>query len=261
MKKAILALAAALTLAGMTDAQVYYYRTNSRPWDGNKAYSLNVGTDFSITPRDFGELTTDLKSQPGLAASFRYEGDKNINERLAWGYHVELGYLAQNFEYTKFLPAENTSDPTSYLNHNRNEYAKMNWYDLQFDMRLSFAYWVNDNIEVQAAAGLYYGLANGYSIDSHQEYAAGEPLAGQTIEGTVNSANLPFNIFSFDLGVSTMLQAKYFFNENFFVNIALRDNIGLELLDDFASEFGSIKNSNTGHRGIVMAGVGYKFIK
>ncbi len=251
MKKAFLLLAA-VVLCGIANAQYYYY-TNAAPWDGNKSYILNVGTDFSITPRNFGELTNDLKSTPGIAASLRYEGDKNISERLSWGYQVELSYLAQGFSYNKTQQEyPTTTSPTAT---DVTTYATIDWWDAQLDMRLSFSYWFNDNIELQLAAGIYYGVANGLKGETYKELTA----TGTEIPDSRETVNVPFNIFSFDFGISTMLQAKYFFNENFFVSLSAHDNIGLSVFgDDFNdSAFGN----NGGQRGVVMVGVGYKFIK
>ena len=250
MKKAFILLAA-IILCGAVHAQYYYY-TNTAPWDGNKAYSLNVGTDFSLVPRNFGELTQDLKSTPGLAASFRYEGDKNISERLSWGYQIELSYLSQNYTYNKtenqWVEPLNTSQTVT-------QYADLDWWDGQVDIRLSFSYWINDNIELQLAAGIFYGVVYGISGETYQAIANTDT----EIPGTRETVKIPANIFSFDMGVSTLLQCKYFFNENFFVSLSARDNIGLNFFgDSFSDEaFGS----NGGQRGIVMLGVGYKFIK
>ena len=251
MKKAFILLAAVI-LCGVANAQYYYY-TNAAPWDGNKAYSINVGTDFSITPRNFGELTTDLVSTPGLAASFRYEGDKNISEKLSWGYQVELSYLSQNFSYNKTQTEYPTSSSTQAVDVT--EYATLKWWDGQLDLRLSFSYWLNDNIELQAAAGIFYGVVYGVSGETYKEITA----THTEIPGTRDTVNVPANIFSFDMGVSTLLQCKYFFNENFFVSLSARDNIGLNFFgDDFE---GTGLSSKGGQRGVIMAGVGYKFIK
>lgn len=245
MKKTLLILAT-LFLCGAANAQYYYY--NTAPWDGNKSYSLNVGTDFSITPRDFGELTSDLVSTPGLAASFRYEGDKNINEHLSWGYQFELNYLAQNFTYDKSTTESIGGATVPVIQHNN-----FNWWDGEVDVRFSFSYWPTESIEIQAAAGIF--LSPIFGINGEQY----ETLPGSTVEvaGSREEVKVPV-FFNFGSGVSTMLQCKYFFTENFFASLSLRDNISVSLFgSDFSEEFAS----NGGQRGIVMLGVGYKFIK
>lgn len=65
MKKQILFALAFADLAVTGNAQRYYYR--SAPWDGNKTYILNVGTDFNITPRDFGPNSSGLVTTPGIS--------------------------------------------------------------------------------------------------------------------------------------------------------------------------------------------------
>ena len=133
--------------------------------------------------------------------------------------------------------------------------ANVNWWDGQLDLRLSFSYWLNDNIELQLAAGVYSGIVYGISGEKYKVLKGTEtevPESRETLKGGIN-------IFDFDMGVSTLLQCKYFFNENFFVSMSLRDNIGVNFFgdDDLLGEY----NGNTGQRGIVMLGVGYKFIK
>lgn len=245
MKKVFFLLAAVI-LCGVANAQYYYY--SYTPWDGNKAYSLNVGTDFSIVPRNFGEASHDISVSPGIAASFRYEGDKNISEKLSWGYQVEASYLSLGYGYQTDIEATTTEPAMTQI-------ANVNWWDGQLDLRLSFSYWLNDNIELQLAAGVYSGIVYGISGEKYKVLKGTETEVAEsreTLKGGVN-------IFDFDMGVSTLLQCKYFFNENFFVSMSLRDNIGVNFFgdDDLMGEY----NGNTGQRGIVMLGVGYKFIK
>ena len=240
-KKAFYLLALiAVVLPG--NAQIYHYYTNSgTPWNGNKSYILNVGTDFSITSRNFGENTSGITSNPGLALSFRYEGDKNINERFTWGYQTEVIYLAQNFKYNKI---------DTYSGNTK--HSDIRWWDLEIDLRLSLAYWIGDNIELQAAAGIYISPFFGISGESYETTATGTEVADSRKKEKGSSFNL-------GTGISTMLQAKYFFNENFFLSLNLHDNIGVSL---FGKDFAIGGNSSQGgQRGVVLFGVGYKFIR
>lgn len=241
MKKNVIILVA-LIAAFSGNAQIYhYYPSNTTPWNGNKSYILNVGTDFSLTPRDFGESTSDITSNPGLALSFRYEGDKNINERFTWGYQTEVSYLAQNFKYNK---VDTYSGNTKH--------SDLRWWDLEVDLRLSLAYWIGDNIELQAAAGIYISPYFGISGESYETTTAGAEVAGSRKKEEGKS-------FNFGTGISTMLQAKYFFNENFFLSLNLHDNIGVSL---FGKDFAIGGNSSQGgQRGVVLFGIGYKFIR
>ena len=245
MKKTFILLAAML-LCGIANAQYYYY--NTAPWDGNKSYSLNAGTDFSIVPRNFGESSHDITVSPGIAASLRYEGDKNINERLSWGYQVEASYLSLGYGYQSDIGATTTEPAMTQI-------SNVNWWDGQLDIRLSFSYWFNDNIELQAAAGVYSGIIYGISGEKYKVLKGTEtevPESRETLKGGMS-------FFNFDMGISTLLQCKYFFNENFFVSLSLRDNIGVNFFndEDLTGEY----NGNNGQRGIVMLGVGFKIIK
>lgn len=250
MKKTTIILFALLVMGGVANAQYYYY--NTRPWDGNKSYSLHIGTDFSITPRNFGETTTDLVAMPGLAASFRYEGDKSINERLSWGYQVEVNYLAENFSYNQATTRTIGNATVPVVKHN-----KFNWWDGEVDFRLSLAYWIGDNIELQAAAGIFVTPIFGLNGETYETLASSDVEVADSRKET--KVPLMFN-FNFNTGISTMIQAKYFFNENFYVSLSARDNIGLNLFGGALSEGNDYANQG-GQRGIVMLGVGYKFIK
>ena len=242
MKKSAFFILALIAVALPGNAQIYhYYRTGGAPWDGNKSYILNVGTDFSITSRNFGENTSGITSNPGLALSFRYEGDKNINERFTWGYQTEVSYLAQNFKYNKI---------DTYSGNTK--HSDLRWWDLEVDLRLSLAYWIGDNIELQAAAGIYISPYFGISGESYETTTAGAEVAGSRKKEEGKS-------FNFGTGISTMLQAKYFFNENFFLSLNLHDNIGVSL---FGKDFAIGGNSSQGgQRGVVLFGIGYKFIR
>lgn len=89
----------------------------------------------------------------------------------------------------------------------------------------------------------------------------GESWETNAFGAEVNGSRKDVGGFTFNLstGVSTMLQAKYFFNENFFVSLNVHDNIALNL---FNKDFDEDKDSSKGgQRGIVMFGIGYKFIR
>ena len=65
--------------------------------------------------------------------------------------------------------------------------------------------------------------------------------------------------FNMGSGVSTMIQAKYFVTDEFFVSLNIHDNISVDI---FGKDFTSGKSiSKGGQRGIVMLGVGYKFYR
>lgn len=212
-------------------------------WNGNKALSFNIGTDFNLTPRSFGVQTLDIHPAAGLALSLRHEGDTPINDRFSWGYQVELSYLSQAYRYTAAAHDLSTI-----------EHVTLSQWDLQADVRVSLAYWLNDQIELQAAAGIYSGLLYGLAGESFQTWtstALEVPASRQPIS--------KFSIFNFDMGLSTLVQAKYYFNKNIFVSLSLRDNIGLNFFGD-----AFLKNpylAHGGQRGIIMAGIGYKLGK
>lgn len=243
MRKNLVIFLAFIAFAASASAQIYhYYTTNSTPWDGNKSYLLNVGTNFSLVARDFGPDASDVSINPGLALSFRYEGDKPINEHLSWGYQGELGYMTQGIKF---------DEVDSYSG--KRYRSDLSWWDLLFTIRFSFSYWFNDNFELQAAAGLFMTPFYGYKGERCQISATGNEVSNTGMEEKGSH-------FGMGAGVSTMLQAKYFFNENFFVSLNLHDNIA------FGSAFGKDFHdgevfSKGGQRGIVMVGVGYKFIR
>ena len=238
MKKQILFALAFAALAVTGNAQRYYYR--SAPWDGNKTYILNVGTDFNITPRDFGPNSSGLVTTPGLAGSFRYEGDKEISKSLSWGYQVELSYLGQGIKYNELLDNGHT------------KHMDYKWWDLSIDMRLSFSYWPVENIELQAAAGIFLMPFSGISGKSYE--TIGDVEVPNT--RTDGKGGVTFNMGS---GVSTMIQAKYFVTDEFFVSLNIHDNISVDI---FGKDFTSGKSiSKGGQRGVVMLGVGYKFFR
>ena len=240
MKKVFLVLAF-VALATTGNSQIYYHHYNSKPWDGNKSYILNAGLDFSLVEQDFGSSAKDITVNPGFAASFRYEGDKNINENFSWGYQFELSYLAQGVKYSK-LDAN-----TATIKH-----SDLSWWDLGIDVRLSLSYWIGDAVELQVAAGLYNNPFFGIKGESWETNAFGAEVNG-------SRKDVGGSTFNLSTGVSTTLQAKYFFNENFFVSLNVHDNIALNL---FSKDFDEDKDSSKGgQRGIVMFGIGYKFIR
>lgn len=241
MKKNLFLVLAFIAFAVSGSAQVYHYYTNSAPWTGNKSYILNAGLNFDIVSRDFGSNKNNLNVNPGLALSFRYEGDKNINERFSWGYQVEFSYLTQGIKY---------DEPVSGSTKIR--HSDLTWWDLGFDLRLSLSYWINDNIELQAAAGVFTNPFFGIKGESYETTATGAEVANSRKDEKGST-------FKLSTGVSTMLQAKYFFNENFFLSLNIHDNIGVNF---FGSDFDEFeKGSKGGQRGIVMFGIGYKFIR
>lgn len=247
MKKTALLVVALLALGTSVNAQYYYY--NTTPWDGNKAYSLNVGTNFNITPLNLGDNIDGLKVLPGLSASFRYEGDKNINERLSWGYQVEFTYLNRLFDYSENKLEEINNVPNVPVT----EHSHITWWDGQFDIRFSFSYWFNDYFELQAAAGVYASPIFGIKGERYQT------LQGTDTEIPNSREDAKAMSINFDMGISTLVQGKYFFNENFFVSLSLRDNIAMNFFGK-DSPFEGLARDN-GQRGIVMVGAGYKFIK
>lgn len=237
MKKHFLFALALATFAVTATAQGFRYYT---PWNGNNSYLLNVGTDFNITPRDFGPKASGLTTTPGLAASFRYEGDQEISKSLSWGYQVELSYLAQGIKYNELLDNGHT------------KHMDYKWWDLSIDMRLSFSYWPVENIELQAAAGIFLMPFSGISGESYE--TIGDVEVPNT--RTDGKGGVTFNMGS---GVSTMIQAKYFVTDEFFVSLNIHDNISVDI---FGKDFTSGKSiSKGGQRGIVMLGVGYKFYR
>lgn len=239
MKKGTFIMLAFIAIAASSSAQIrHYYRTNSAPWDGNKSYVLNAGLDFNITSPNIGP---NIDITPGFSLSFRYEGDKNINEHFSWGYQTEVSYLTQGVKSD--VPVSNSTNV---------KHSDLTWWDLGIDLRLSLSYWINDNIELQAAAGLFVNPFTGKRGEIYETTASGVEVANSRQDAKSSS-------FGMKTGVSTMLQAKYFFNENFFLSLNVHDNIGLDL---FGKEFNNDDNNSTdGQRGIVMVGIGYKFIR
>lgn len=237
MRKTIFFTLALVAIAVSANAQRMYYT----PWDGNKSYVLNVGTDFSIVQRNFGTNAFDISSTPGLAASLRYEGDKEITDNLAWGYQAEIGYLMQKIKFDKTLESTN-------IQHN-----DCNWWDLQIDFRFSFAYLPIENLELQVAAGIFVSPLFGLKGTTYETTAA-----GVEVPDSRQDTKVPV-FFNLGSGVSAMLQAKYFFNDNTFVSLNIHDNIGVDLFGkDFSDDLTLAKG---GQRGVVMIGIGYKFLE
>ena len=235
MKKTSTLLFVLIALSTGLHAQQFH-----TPLEGDKALSFNIGTDFNLTPRSFGVQTIQITPAAGLALSLRYESDNKINERFSWGYQGELSYLNQTYHYTAA-----PSDMAAI------EHVTLNQWDLQADVRLSLTYRITNFFEVQAAAGVYSGLLYGISGETYQTVTA------TTVE--VPNSRLPiskFSIFNFDMGLSTMLQAKYHLNKDLFVSLSLRDNIGLNFFGDAFTKNPYLAHG--GQRGIIMAGIGYK---
>ncbi len=235
MRKITLFALALVAMVASANAQRMYYT----PWDGNYSYALNVGTDFSIVQRNFGTNSFDIASKPGIAASFRYEGDKDITDNLLWGYQVELEYLMQKIMFNKTLETTN-------IQHN-----DCNWWDLQIDFRFSFAYRPIDNLELQVAAGIFVSPLFGMKGTTYETTAA-----GVEVPDSREDTKVPV-FFNLGSGVSTMLQAKYFFSDQGFVSLNIHDNIGIDL---FGKDFSDgLTLAKGGQRGVVMLGIGYKF--
>lgn len=235
MRKITLFALALVAMVASANAQRMYYT----PWDGNYSYALNVGTDFSIVQRNFGTNSFDIVSKPGIAASLRYEGDKDITDNLLWGYQVELEYLMQKLSFNKTLETTN-------IQHN-----DCNWWDLQIDFRFSFAYRPIDNLELQVAAGIFVSPIFGMKGTTYETTAT-----GVEVPDSREDTKVPV-FFNLGSGVSTMLQAKYFFSDQGFVSLNIHDNIGIDLFGkDFSDDLTLAKG---GQRGVVMLGIGYKF--
>ena len=117
------------------------------------------------------------------------------------------------------------------------------------DAGLSLAYWLTQDVELQAGAGLFICSFGGFSGDLYEVNSAGFEVA--------DSRNGKTEIFfSGASGISAMLQAKYFVTRNFFFSLSFRDYFEFNLLglngsnDEYAV--------HGGQRGVVMLGIGFK---
>ncbi len=234
MMKKVFIILTLMAVASVGSAQLFYYT----PWYGNKSYVFSAGTDFSLVRQKMGENVSGLSTDPGLALSFRFEGDKKINDRFSWGAQIELSFLAEKFDFDK-----KESHSAKNIRHD------VTWFDMGVDARWSFAYWPTLDIELQAAAGLFFYSLSGFSGDLYVV-----DNAGNEVTGSRNGQSKIF--FSGASGISAMLQAKYFVTRNFFLSLSFRDNFEFNLLglkgsdDDYAA--------HGGQRGVVMLGIGFK---
>lgn len=235
MKKTLLLLVAALTIATTVSAQYIHYNYYT-PWDGNKAYSLNVGTNLDMNDSTFGFSTKHIP----LAASFRYDGEKDINESLSWGYQAEVSYLRHGSDYS----VRYDIDPTQTVIG-----SKDNW-NLQLDLRLTLGYYFTDNFELAAGVGVYYDLIKGANGEKYRT----DNLTGLEVPGSREQIK-NIDIFSTDMGASFYLGANYFLNEELFLTLSLRDLIGTDFFElvDGTSSFDN--------RFIALIGIGYKALR
>jgi len=242
MKKSIITLILAFAFCGITNAQYYYY--SSRPWDGDKSYSLNIG---SVVPINFYgnalETATSYSYHFPMAASFRYFGEKAINERLSWGYQFEVSWLKYGVDFEK--PSE-TAGQTLHGSFDK--------WDLPIDVRFTLGYYFTDNFELVAGVGFGYCLFNGIKSTSYETNTA----TGAEIANSQEVNEVPLNYLTFDPNVDAFLAGYYYLNENVFLSLSLRDRIGIPI-ESFLGE----ETSSNGLKqyGIALFGIGYKFIR
>lgn len=234
MMKKVFIILALMTVASVGSAQLFYYT----PWNGNKSYVFSAGTDFSLVRQKMGENVSGLTIDPGLALSFRFEGDKKINDSFSYGGHFDFIFLAEKFDFDK-----RESHSGKSIRHD------VTWFDIGVDAGLSLAYWLTQDVELQAGAGLFICSFGGFSGDMYEVNSAGIEVA--------DSRNGKTEIFfSGASGISAMLQAKYFVTRNFFFSLSFRDYFEFNLLglngsnDEYAV--------HGGQRGVVMLGIGFK---
>ena len=231
MKKTLFLLLAALMLGLSASAQYYYYR----PWDGNKAYSLNVGANFNIPPD-----SSDASMHMPLAVSIRYDGEKDINEHFAWGFQGEVTYLKSGATAETPLAGGQTL------------VAIRDGWSIRFDGRLTLGYYFNENIELVGGLGFFYDILAGNTTKTYKINTS----TREVIDGTEETSGNPLDLFSKNLGVGVYLGCNYFFNENLFATLSVRDQTGFDFFKSF--DDGETKMNNTA---FVMLGIGYKFIQ
>ena len=237
MKRTLLLLVAALSLGATASAQYYHY--SYAPWTGNKAYSLNVGTTLDMKDSTLGFSTKHIP----LAASIRFDGEKDVTESFSWGYQAEVSYLRHGYDFTRPYDGYGTVNQT--LVGSRDDW------NLQVDLRLLFAYYFTDNFELSFGAGVYYDLIKGRNVSQYRI----DRLTGVEIPDSHENDN-GIDLFSSNIGVSLYLGANYYLSEEFFLSLSLRDQIGVDFFKSFDEDSAAPEN-----RACVMVGVGYKIIR
>ena len=243
MKKTLLAFFFAIAFCGMANAQYYYYR-NSAPWDGDKAYSLNIGSNIPINVfDDVAKNATSFKYHLPLAASFRYFGEKSITENLSWGYQYEVSWLKYGAEMAK---------PSSTAG--QSQFSSLDKWDLLLDARLTLGYYFTDNFELVGGVGIGYCLIYGYNTLKYET----NDLTGVEVPNSRKTDN-GIMYLTFDPNIDAYLAANYYLNDNVFLTLTLRDRISIPLSSVIGSEESGDKPLS--QYGIALFGIGYKIIR
>lgn len=173
MKKTIIALAAVLVLGGTASAQYFYY-------NGERTINLGVGTAIPMSPLMAGdEYTTILSETPHpfpLSAMLNSGHEFAIDENFSWGYQYELNWIRYGADYEK----------TEFSEYHTGSFDR---WDLRLDVRVTFGYYITDNLEVLLGIGGGHTLLSGKSesidngarrnnVDLSNGYIAAHALLG-----------------------------------------------------------------------------------
>lgn len=230
MKKSLLTLVALLTLGTAVSAQFYHY--SYTPWNGSSAYSLNVGTHLDMNDSGFGFSTKHLP----LAASLRHDAEKDINENFSWGYQAEVSYFRYGYDYEELY---DTYSGQTVI-------GSRDVWDFQLDVRLMLGYYFTDNFELAAGAGLYYDVIRGHIDNSYRI----DNVTGAEVPDSRHTGK-HMDPFSSNMGFSFFLGANYYLNDDLFLTLSLRDQIGI----DFFELDEDVTSKNTA---VVLLGIGFK---
>lgn len=234
MRKSLLFILVFVAFAASASAQ---FILKPAPWKGNKNYIFNAGMNFTLVQPTMSSDVHNPSYSPGLALSYRFEGDKNINNKLSWGFQFEFSFMSQGYQFYK-----------KDKSNGNNRYYDVGLWIFDGAFRYGLGYWINDNIELQISAGVFLGFFHGNSGESYGVTATGAEIADS------RKNEVAISIIS-GLGISTMLQAKYFFNDNLFLSLNVHDNIGLGSMELVGN------SGKNGQRGIVLLGIGYKVLR
>lgn len=201
MKKAIIALVAAIALCGAASAQYYSYGfINS----GEKSYSIGIGTVMPVTPYLMDEEHTVYNSQtphfPAMAAVLRGAREFHANEVFSWGYQYELNWMKYGADYNKTVFDENFV-------------GTLERWDLRFEIRLTFGFYLSDNLEILFGIGGGEAFVNGYT-DNYTVTS----VSGASTEQSIDE---PIDFGGYTAG-SVLLAVNCRLNDNLFTFINLR---------------------------------------
>lgn len=236
MKKHLLFLFAAVALYATADAQIYHYYSYT-PWDGDKLYSLNIGTCFHNV-----KIPDDVIFTSGfpIAAGLNFDGEKAVGSRCVFGYQGSLNYMRSSLCYTL------DGDKSGYIDYQgKTLHYDYNYWMFSVEARLLFGIYFTDNIEAIIAAGVNDNLLNG-----------NKGTLTKTVKATNVASEEPYGetaSFSFTVGISALAGINYYFTDTFFASASLKANFPIK---------STIKNEVLdAPMYSAMVGIGFKVIK